>query len=213
MSELKAVLFDLDGTLRDTKEIIYTALEETLAIHNGQKPTREELAPHLHHHSAVHQALSLHIDYEPWLVTYREKLGDSWMDAPFYAGTEQLLAELKAAGYRLAIVTSAEYDRTKEYLRYRELDGYFDAVAAMREGVKPKPEPDLIHDALAQLGCKAGEAVMVGDMTTDVEAARAAKLRCVGITHGFASRTELEQVGAAYVIDALKELPGILSEL
>lgn len=211
MSKLKAVLFDLDGTLRDTTEIVYVAIEETLEHHDVPKPTREELYPHIHHHSIVHSVFSPHIDYEPWLAVYREKLGLGWMDAPFHDGTEKLLAELQSEGYQLAIVTSAEYDRTKEYLRYRGIDGYFSAVAAVREGVRPKPEPDLIHDALDQLGYQAHQAIMVGDMMADVEAAHAAGVKCVGITHGFSTRKDLKKAGADYMIDYLSEVPLVLA--
>lgn len=212
MPKLKAVLFDLDGTLRDTTEIVYVAIEETLVHHEVPKPTREELYPHIHHHSIVHSVFSPHIDYEPWLAVYRQKLGLSWMDAPFHDGTEELLAALQDEGYQLAIVTSAEYDRTREYLRYRGLDGYFSAVAAVREGVRPKPEPDLIHDALTQLGCEAQEAIMIGDMMADVEAAHAAGVKCVGISHGFSTRKDLKRAGADYVVDSLAEIKLLLSD-
>lgn len=211
MKKPKAVLFDLDGTLRDTRESIYQAYEETLEVHTGRRPTREELKPHIHHHSAVHHALTPHIDYEYWLTTYREKLGDGFTDAPFYSGTEELLEKLRREGYALAVVTSADFDRTKDYLRYRGLDGYFAVVAAVRDGIRPKPEPDLIYDALTQLGLKPTEAVMIGDMVTDVQAAHTAGVPCIAVTHGFSSQSELEAAGADAVVSMLSEIPSLLS--
>ena len=210
-NNIKAILFDLDGTLRDTKDIIIDAYMHAVEVHNGRRPSLQELQPHIHHHSEVYKALSAHVAYEPWLETYRTKLSTAWMEAPFFEHAEQVLQELKMAGYRLAVVTSAEYDRTVEYLSYREVDHYFEVVVAMREGFRPKPEPDMMLDAMRQLGCTPQETITIGDMITDVQAAHAAGIQIVGITHGFASRRELEDAGADYLIDRLADFPDILA--
>lgn len=211
MAKIKAVLFDLDGTLRDTKEIVYSALEKTIEEHTSNMPSRADIKHHVHHHSAVHAALSPQINYDDWLQTYRKYLGADWMEAPFFEHAEQVLQELRMAGYRLAVVTSAEYDRTIEYLSYRNIDQYFEVVVAMREGFRPKPEPDMMLDAMRQLGCTPQETITIGDMITDVQAAHAAGIQIVGITHGFASRRELEDAGADYLIDRLADFPDILA--
>lgn len=134
------------------------------------------------------------------------------MDAPFFPGTEKVLEQLKAAGLRLAVVTAAEHDRTLEYLRYRSIDQYFDVVVGMNKKMRPKPAPDMIHEALRQLGTEPQQTTMVGDMTTDVEAAHSAHITCVGITHGFASREQHETARADYIVDSLSELLGIVLE-
>lgn len=206
MATYKAVLFDLDGTLRDTVDIVREAAASTVNQYGNHKPSSVELAPHMHHHSAIHRAFSDHVPYDEWLGTYRDVLGDAWKDAPLYADAEEVLKNLQAAGYRLGVVTSAAYGRTIEYLAYRNLGGYFSSVSAVREGLRPKPEADLIHDALAQLGIKSDEAIMIGDMMTDVQAAHAAGMRCIGVSHGFASRAELVEAGADDTIDSLIEL-------
>lgn len=206
MTKFKAVLFDLDGTLRDTQSIIYASVAQTLEAYGTPKPSPEELAPHIHHHSAVHRAFSAHIAYDEWLKTYRAQLGDTWKDAPLYANAENILQKLQDAGYRVGVVTSAEYGRTVDYLAYRNLGGYFSVVAAVREGIRPKPEADIVEDALAQLGSKPNEVIMVGDMITDVQAAHAAGVQCIGVSHGFASKAELIEAGADDTIDSLIEL-------
>ncbi|QQS19027.1 HAD hydrolase-like protein [Candidatus Saccharibacteria bacterium] len=83
MAKIKAILFDLDGTLRDTKDIIVDAYQHAVEMHNGQRPTLEELQPFIHHHTEVYKGLSAHIDYETWLATYRNRLSTAWMEAPF----------------------------------------------------------------------------------------------------------------------------------
>jgi phosphoglycolate phosphatase len=213
MNKTKAVLLDLDGTLRDTVGVITKAYEHAVETHNGRKPTWEELAPFIHHHSAVHRGLSSHVEYDLWLTTYREKLGEDWMNAPLYDNCEAVLESIRAAGYSMAVVTSAEYDRTIEYLRHRGLDGYFQAVAGMRGGMRPKPDPSLVLEALSLLNCRPEEAVMVGDMVVDIAAAHAAGVRCIAITHGFTTREELERAGADILADSLLEVQRIVFSL
>jgi HAD superfamily hydrolase (TIGR01509 family) len=206
---VKTVLFDLDGTLRDTKDIIVDAYMHAVEVHTGKRPTLDELQPYIHHHSEVHKGLSAHVEYDDWLKTYRGRLDGAWMDAPFFAHAESVLEQLVMAGYRLAVVTSAEYERTIEYLSYRNIDQFFEVVVAMRGGFRPKPAPDLMEEALRQLRCQPEEAIAIGDMITDAQAAQAAGITFVGITHGFATREELAAAGADYLIDSLADLASV----
>ena len=207
MAKINAILFDLDGTLRDTKDIIVEAYQHAVEVHNGQRPSLDELQPYIHHHTEVHKGLSAHIDYDLWLETYRSHLSTAWMDAPFFEHAEAVLQELAMVGYRLAVVTSAEYERTIEYLSYRGIDQYFEVVVAMRDGFRPKPAPDMMLEALRQLDCAPEETIAIGDMITDVQAAHAAGIKCIGITHGFASREELKGAGADEIVDSLASFP------
>jgi HAD superfamily hydrolase (TIGR01509 family) len=213
VAKINAILFDLDGTLRDTKDIIVEAYQYAVEVHNGQRPSLDELQPYIHHHTEVHKGLSAHIDYDSWLETYRSRLSTAWMEAPFFEHAEKSLAELKMAGLRLAVVTSAEYERTIEYLSYRNIDQHFEVVVAMRDGFRPKPAPDMMLEALRQLGCAPEETIAIGDMITDVQAAHAAGIRCIGITHGFASREELETAGADVIIDSLAGFLGHIEQM
>lgn len=208
---VRAILFDLDGTLRDTKDLIIDAYQHTVEQYTSRRPSLEELQPYIHHHSEIHRGLSGDVDYDAWLKTYRDKLDRGWMESPFFEHAERVLAELKMAGYRLAVVTSAEYERTIEYLSYRKIDHYFEVVVAMREGFRPKPAPDMMIEAMKQLGCTADETITIGDMITDAQAAQAAGIPFVGITHGFATRDELVAAGADYLIDSLAEFLTILA--
>lgn len=212
MRKIKAILFDLDGTIRDTKDIIIDGYMHAVETHGKRRPTLEELQPYMHHHTEVHRGLSAHADYDAWLQTYRTRIDMAWKDAPFFADAEQILGQLVMAGYRQAVVTSADYDRTLEYLSYRNIDQFFEVIVAMREGFRPKPAPDMMLEALWQLGCPASDAITIGDMITDAQAAQAAGLPFVGITHGFASREELVAAGADYIIDSLAEFPAVLEE-
>ncbi|MFZ1248919.1 MAG: HAD family hydrolase [Candidatus Saccharimonadales bacterium] len=209
-TKFKAILFDLDGTLRDTIDVIYDALEHAIEFHTGKRPGREVIAPHIHHHTAVHAALLPEVSLRDWEKTYYEKVEqkrDEWM---LFHQTIEVLESLHAKGYALAIVTSARQDTSEEFLKQKGIHSFFASISGMREGVKPKPAPDLVLRALDEIGCEPAEALMVGDMTVDVTAAHAAGVQCVGITHGFGSREELEAAGADFIIDSLGELENYL---
>ncbi|QQS19028.1 HAD hydrolase-like protein [Candidatus Saccharibacteria bacterium] len=68
----------------------------------------------------------------------------------------------------------------------------------------------MMVEAMKQLGCKPKETIAIGDMVTDVQAAHAANIICVGITHGFATKAELQDAGADYIVDSLAEFAEIV---
>jgi HAD superfamily hydrolase (TIGR01662 family) len=211
--KIKAVLLDLDGTLRDTRDAIYGAYQHAIKTHSGRDVGRDEIKPHVHHHTVVHQAFASHVPTDDFTATYMDKVYKDLDDVGLYEGVEALLDDLQQAGYRLAIVTSATQDKTEQFLERRGLAGRFQAIVGMTPGWRPKPAPDLLQTALEKLGCKPSEAIMLGDMTVDIAAAHAAGMPCVAITHGFATQQELEVAGADYIIDSLGELQDLLNQL
>ncbi len=83
------------------------------------------------------------------------------------------------AGWRLALFTGRGADSTQLLLRALTLDALFDAVVAGDSGLRPKPAPDGVLALLERLGCRAADALVVGDSPLDVQAARAAGVAAV----------------------------------
>jgi HAD superfamily hydrolase (TIGR01509 family) len=212
MSKIKAVLFDMDGTLNDTRHAVYSALEQTFAEHELPVPSHEEMAPYIHSHNAVHKALAPQIEQKKFIDTYFEKVFQLLPSSHHYTSAKSILEQLYADGYKLALVTGAVY--LKDYFEQADAFKNFAAVIGPDETTKSKPDPQGTNLALEQLNVRADEAVMIGDLATDIKAAKAAGLAAaIGITHGFGSRESLEDAGADYVIDLLTELPDILKKL
>lgn len=208
-----AVLFDLDGTLRDTKEVVYGAYQQAIRRHTGRDVTHEDIKPYSHHHTVVHKGFAAHVEFQDFENTYFDLVTAGIRAAKLFEGSETMLKDLQQRGLRLAVVTSARQTLTEEYLEALRLDGYFEVIVGMSAQFQPKPAPDLVQAALSQLNCQPSEAIMVGDTTADVQAAHAADVRCIGITHGFATKDELQQAGADYLIDSLAELPALLKKI
>ena len=213
MTKLKAILFDLDGTLRDTQEVVYGAVLHALKVHGAGELTKEDIGPYMHHHTAVYQKFLSHIDLEVFEKTYRGKLRERWMDVVLFPHAMEAVQALHAEGYRMAIVTSATQDGTEAFLHERGLAAFFDSVSGVRPGIAPKPAPDLVLDALNKLGVLPGDAIMVGDMIADIESAKAAGVRCLGVTYGFNGKDELVKAGAIHIVDSLTELQPYLERL
>lgn len=210
--KIKAILFDLDGTLRDTREAIYSALEHAISSHAPTVPTREEMASTIHHHTEIHRKFAPNTDLDVFEKSYREKVDGLVTESVLYEGVKELVDGLHDQGYKLAVVSSAT--RVEQYLHKAELHHYFDALVNGGDTTEHKPHPAPVLLALERLGVQPEEAVMVGDLAVDIEAARQAGVTAlVGITHGFGSRESLLEAGASYIIDSLAELQDILKKL
>lgn len=213
MPKTKIILFDLDGTLRDTKDVIYDAMQHAIEVLGSERPKRADIEPHIHHHTAVHKALAGHVSLDEFEQVYKEALHETWDDVCLFDAAVETLEILSGRGYRLAIVTSAGSQSSLDFVNKQGIAHHFDAISGMGDGLKPKPAPDLVLRALELAGCNPEDAVMVGDLAADVLAAHTAGVRCVAITHGFGSRESLEAAGADYIIDSLSALPSVIEQI
>jgi pyrophosphatase PpaX len=205
------VLFDLDGTLRDSRAAIWPATEHALREH-GVEATREEIMPHVHYHEAVRQELAGHVSEEDFQAAFREKLETLRPQITMYEAAPAVLKILHNQGYKLGIVTSATTGQ--KALKDAGLGYLFDAFVGSADTEERKPHPEPVLLALEKLGCAAVDAVMVGDLAADIMAAKAAGLPVtIGITHGFGTKEMLEAAGADHIIDALEELPKLLDTI
>ena len=125
-----------------------------------------------------------------------------------YEGIPELLAALRRAGVRTAVVSNKpdETTRTLAARFFPELDG----ALGQRDGVAAKPAPDMVQAVLSRLGAEPGRALYVGDSEVDVDTARNAGLAMIGVSWGFRGRAALESAGAPAVADTPAQLLELL---
>lgn len=212
MPEIRAVLFDLDGTLRDSREAINPAIQHALGVH-GIVADPAEIAKHVHSLAAVHEVFAAEsVSYHELEQVYDEKVRQRLELIQLYDHVPETLSILREQGLSLALVSSAR--RAREALVNDGLIDYFDAVIGGYDTTELKPHPEPVELALGQLACLPEHAVMVGDLEADILAGRAAGLACnIGLTHGFGARDVLEAAGADYTVDSLEELPDIIKRV
>jgi HAD superfamily hydrolase (TIGR01549 family) len=126
------------------------------------------------------------------------------------AGARDLMVDLKRAGRRIVLASSAKPDEVEHYLDLLDARGLADAWTTAGDVEKTKPEPDLVHAALDHAG--EDSAVMVGDSTWDCEAAKRAGVQTIAVLTGGFSEQELEDAGAVAVFNSIEELRRRLSE-
>src|SRR5262245_28997092 len=213
---MRAVLFDLDGTLIDSLSDIGGSLNHVLAemglpTHpiEGYKEMVGEGASEL-----VRRALpadrrdALHAEV---LARYRARYRTHLVvESRPYEGIEDVLAALEARGVAKAVITNKPHDPAVAIVE--RLLGRFrwDAIVGQRDGVPHKPDPTGALEIAAKLGALPRDCALVGDSRIDVETACSAGMLPIGCLWGFRDREELVRAGAVHVVAKPRELLALL---
>ncbi|MDR0548511.1 MAG: HAD family hydrolase [Deltaproteobacteria bacterium] len=192
---INTIIFDLDLTLIDSLAACVKGAN-TLANRFNLTPVTE---------AQVLKAVSLPTqDFwrtvwgrsEPeWMNFFVHEIVPSLTtEIPTYPGVTDFLATAKDRGYLLAVGTN----RANPWfdLAAMDLAKYFDTVVGLTDVPRPKPDPDILLTAIKNLGNGCDEAVYVGDSISDVEAAKAAGIKSLGLTQGGATAEDLTRAGA-----------------
>lgn len=206
MHEFKAVLFDVDGTLLDTKEFIFQAYEYTLDKHGLPAKDRSEIAALIGQPlGTVYELLAPGADTKTLSNTHRlfqsKHLG---LSKP-YPGTKKTLEALKSSGLKLAVVTTRSKVTAVKTLELAYLLEHIDYVVALEDVVNLKPHPEPLLKALDYLDEKPVNAVMIGDADVDVLAGKNAGTATIGVTYGFHGKTIIDSE-PDWVIDDIEEI-------
>jgi len=206
------VLFDLDGTVIDSTELIRESHRHAVRTVLGDELPDERLVANVGR-PLIEQMRAFDPDRaEELLAVYRE-----WNHANTgrllrsYDGMEELLAELRHDGRRLGIVTSKSGPTVDLAWEVLPLSHHFDVVVSAETTGRHKPHPDPVHHALQHLDGHPERAVLVGDSPFDLRAGRAAGLTTVAVTWGFFDRAELEAEQPDHIVDTPAELRAVLA--
>jgi pyrophosphatase PpaX len=210
-----ALLFDLDGTLVDTVPFILACVRHAFRGREVAPTEAQWLAG---------MGTPLHVQMAPFaggaedvqeLVTRYRRFWHEHHDemTRCFPGVLETVSALSAAGHPMAIVTAKTEHGALRSLRLTGLLPFMGAVvcADSCERCKPHPEPVLL--ALERLGARADRAVMLGDSVHDVAAARAAGVSALAAAWGAIGCGELRAAGAIRVLQDIRELPGVLTQL
>jgi HAD superfamily hydrolase (TIGR01509 family) len=126
-------------------------------------------------------------------------------------GASDAVRALKRQGLKLGVCSNKPITFTRKLLDYLDLAGIFDVVLGPEDVPRPKPAPDMLLAGLARLGVAADDAVYVGDMTVDIQTARAAGVRVWVVPTGSDDRAALEAARPDRLLFGLAELPALTS--
>lgn len=213
----QAVIFDLDGTLLDTLEDLMDGVNHVLVARGYPQRSIEEIRQFVGNglgkliERAVPEGTSEEIQLQildEFRVFYtdhcRIKTGP-------YEGIMELLQYLKEHGFKMAIVSNKNDTAVKELAKYYFAD-CIEVAIGEREGIRRKPAPDSVYEALRILGVHKEQAVYVGDSEVDRETAANAGLNCISVTWGFRQESLLRSLKPEYLIHRPEEVIGIVEK-
>ncbi|HZO25393.1 MAG TPA: HAD family hydrolase [Chloroflexota bacterium] len=208
---IRAVAFDLDGTLADSAPGICSTFSTVLSEAGHPLPPMAEIAAMIGlplGDIMVRYAPGATADDLEVLVTrYRSIYSSSVVPATLlFPRAWSLLRACRAAGLELAIVTGKTTEVADSMLRRCRIRGLFRTVVGNERAVRPKPFPDLMWIALDELGVPASETLLVGDGSHDVEMGRGAGVRTCGVAWGVHEVERLVAAGADHVVHSMAEL-------
>ena len=189
------ILFDLDGTLTDSRPGILNTIQHALRALDIEPPPQPDLlwcvGPPLHEifsrllspadTSAVQRAVNL----------YRERYHrEGHLENSLYAGVPEMLSALKSAG-RLFVVTSKHQDSAERILDHFELRSHFDSVFGSEASGRLADKRELVRHVLDTLHLDAANAVMVGDRIHDIVGGRHNGIGTIGAAWGYGTSAEL----------------------
>lgn len=209
MTDDRAVLLDVDGTLVDSTYQHAVAWHRAFDRYGDPPPLWR-----------VHRTIGMGGDKLVAEVTdedTEERLGDrlreAWQEeyrglmpeVRVLPGAAALVAELRAAGVRVALASSGEAEFAEHAVELLGIGDHLETVVTAADVDASKPDPDLLQVTLDRLD-GVERAFFVGDTIYDVEAASRAGLPCLTVRTGGFGRAELEAAGAALVVDSVDEL-------
>ena len=213
MPSFQTVLFDLDGTLLDSVDLIVDSYHHTLAAHSLPPMTRTEILAGL---GTPLYAVFGRLTEDPaviaqWVVTYREfNLAHHDSRARAYPGTVDMIRAIQAGGRQLGLVTSKNRSGAQRGLDLMGLGESMAVIVGADDVTKPKPDPEPVLLALERLGAGPNTTIFVGDSHHDIHSGRAAGVLTAGVTWGPFDRAHLEFAAPDYYCDSPTELLTLL---
>ncbi|GIQ71525.1 pyrophosphatase PpaX [Xylanibacillus composti] len=207
----RTVLFDLDGTILDTNELIIESFQHVFREHMSKEIAREALIQQmgrpldaqLRFFSGRTEAEEVD-DLRQAYRTYNVSRHDELVTA--FPHTREVLDRLKREGVRLGVVTSKVRMTTERGLRHCGLYEFMEAIVTVEDVVMPKPHPEAVQKAMQALDAEAGQTWMVGDSPYDVEAAKLAGVQAIGVGWSLKGTEVLRAAGADFLINDMREL-------
>lgn len=204
---IKAVIFDADGTIINSFELIVAAYTHVANQHGLKPPTAQEVRAQLGKALPdIYRTFYPSADIDALVKTNSEFISQNAGESAAFEGLHELLEALKAQGLKLAVVTGGNY-RIEDVLKHHHIWQYFDSVVHCERVTHAKPHPEGVLLALKECKVAANEAVMVGDSIQDIAAGKNAGVKqAIAVTHGYGSREDLTRAGADAFVASLTEL-------
>lgn len=208
----QTAVFDLDGTLLNTLEDLYLATNAALESHSLPRRSRDEVRLFVGNgvEMLIRRAVPAGTDEETTLADFKTTYAAICEDHTRpYDGILDMLRALREKGIRVAVVSN-KFDAATKQLCQKYFGDLVEVAIGERAGVRKKPAPDTVYEALKELGVTATGAVYIGDSDVDIETARNCGMPCISVTWGLRDKDFLLQSGAEILVDTPERLLGVI---
>lgn len=204
---IKAVVFDLDGTLLNTLEALSYCISLTME-HFGLKSIDKEHTRYFVGEGArkfVDRALIYNGDKKLKLADKAYKVYDEIFardclkDVKPYDGILELLSNLKSMNIKTVVLSNKSQEGVEKNIYTIIGEGVFDSIYGERPGIPKKPDPTALNLIIKELGVSKDEILYVGDTATDMQTAVGAGVKSIGVLWGFRDEKELRENKADYI--------------
>ncbi|KGX86201.1 pyrophosphatase PpaX [Pontibacillus litoralis] len=211
---IRTLLFDLDGTLINTNELIIASFLHTTEKYAPNQYTREDvidfIGPPLEESLS---SISDKVDVEEMMNTYRAHNHEHHDDLVVaYDGVVETLSKLREAGFKLGIVTTKLRQTVTMGVKLTEIEPYFDTIVTLDDVTNAKPHPEPVVRAMKELGATPEETIMIGDNTHDIEAGQNAGTKTAGVAWTIKGRQVLEDLQPDYMLEHMSDLTKLVME-
>lgn len=207
---IKAIIFDLDGTLLDTSHDIHEVINASLKKFNLQQISYENTLKFVGNGAKklVERAVGARADMLQKVYSdYAERFANCENQlTSLYPEEAETLKKFKTAGIKLAIVSNKPQRATERVYGKFLANFGFNIVLGQTEHYPLKPNPASTNHILSQLGVTCEECLFVGDGETDVETAKAANIKCISVLWGFRTKEQLKKAGAENFADKFSDI-------
>jgi HAD superfamily hydrolase (TIGR01549 family) len=215
LSRIRVVLFDIDGTLRDTDdELVDRLARRTTRLLGEDRAARWVRQIVMRAESPVQHVLARLDAFSMDGPVHRliEHLEHSDGQTRLTPGAREIVAEWSTR-FRLGVVSAGPESTVRRFLVEHGLDRSMEVVVSGLTCSRTKPHPMPIVHAARVLAHNATDVLMVGDTTVDIVAGRKAGAQTVGVLTGFGDRAELERAGATAIVDDLPQLRALVGSV
>lgn len=214
---IKALCFDVDGTLSDTDDYyankVAGLLPRFLFRDPMQTARRLVMWVEAPGNALLGFADRIGIDDEmvaviDWLNRHRQRPPKQYLIVP---GVEEMLKQIQGR-YPMSIVSARDEKSTMRFLTQFDLCKYFDVIVTALSAPHTKPYPDPILLAAERMGVQPQQCLMIGDTTVDMRAGKAAGAQTLGVLCGFGEEPELRQLGADLILKSTADLAALFNQ-
>ena len=215
---MKAILFDLDGTLIDSSEGITRSAQYALAHYGIDEPDLKKIyffiGPPLMNTFMNHYGFSKEKATEA-VAVYRERYQDTGIfECSLYPGVKECIEELKKRGYMIGMASSKPEVSCKRILEHFGILELFDDVVGATFDGKIDTKEEVLNEVMRRWSdIPREEMCLIGDTMFDIEGANQVGVPSIAVSFGFGNVDEMLKAGAKTVVDDLRKLPDVIAEL